>query len=117
MTSSSGGQEHDEAPVVPVPKDFRCQPIDPAEVAGKLADLALGPPSGRVPDIGGPEVSSLAELIRLRVAKHKGAVVQVWMPKMEEIRAGCLLVSGNSGSSSVPYGKTTWEQFLQQHLQ
>lgn len=114
-----GAKSMTRPPVVPVPKDFRCQPIDPAEVAGKLADLALGPPSGRVPDIGGPEVSTWAEMIcqYLRVTKHKRAVVQVWMPKMEEIRAGCLVVSGNSGSSSVPYGKTTWEQFLQQHLQ
>ena len=60
-------------PIIPVPKDFRVQPIDPIEVANKLADLALGPPSGRVPDIGGPEVSTWAEMTRqyLRGIKRK----------------------------------------------
>ena len=37
-------------PIVPVPKQFRVQPIDPAEVGARLVDLALGPPSGRVPE-------------------------------------------------------------------
>jgi uncharacterized protein YbjT (DUF2867 family) len=115
----SGAKSMTRLPVVPVPSGFRCQPIDPAEVAEKLVALALGPPSGRVPDIGGPESSTWAEMIRryLRVTKRKRACVEVWMPKMKEIRSGCLLVGGDSGRPSVPYGKTTWEQFLHQHLQ
>ena len=70
--------------MVPVPKNFRCQPIDPVEVADKLTSLALAPPPGRVPDIGGPEVSTWAEMIRqyLRFTQRKRAVVQVWMPKI-----------------------------------
>jgi uncharacterized protein YbjT (DUF2867 family) len=114
----AGAKSMTKFPVVPVPKDFRCQPIDPAEVAAKLVDLALGPPSGRVRDIGGPQVSTWAEMIRqyLAITKRKRAVVQVWMPKMKEIRAGCLLVSGDSGGASSPYGKTTWEEFLAERL-
>jgi uncharacterized protein YbjT (DUF2867 family) len=105
-------------PIVPVPKDFKCQPIDPAEVAAKLVDLALGSPEGRVPDIGGPEVSSWAALIRqyLRAMDRKRAVVEVWMPMMKEIRAGGLLVSGEAGGSAKGYGKTTWEEFIQQRV-
>ena len=105
-------------PIVPVPKDFRCQPIDPVEVADKLVDLALDPPSGRVPDIGGPEVSTWAEMIRryLQASGRKRAVVQVWLPKMKAIRTGGLLVNGDSEGAANAYGKTTWEQFLQRRL-
>lgn len=106
-------------PIVPVPKDFRVQPIDPIEVANKLADLALAPPSGRVPDIGGPEVSTWAEMTRqyLRAIKRKRPVVEVWLPMMKEIRAGALLVDGASGGATNAYGKTTWVEFLERHLQ
>lgn len=114
----AGAKSMTKFPLVPVPKDFRCQPIDPVEVAAKLVDLALGPPSGRVRDIGGPQVSTWAEMIRqyLAITRRKRVVVQAWMPKMKGIRAGCLLVSGDSGGASSPCGKTTWEQFLAEKL-
>ncbi len=114
----SGARSMTRFPIVPVPRDFRCQAIDPADVADRLADLALGPPSGRVPDIGGPEVSTWAEMIRqyLRAAKRKRAVVEVWMPMTKEIRAGGLLVNGESGGAANAYGKTTWEEFVQRRL-
>jgi uncharacterized protein YbjT (DUF2867 family) len=38
------------------------QPIDPAVVAVRLAEAALAPPAGRLPDIGGPRVQTLGEL-------------------------------------------------------
>lgn len=37
------------------------QPIALADVAARLAELAAGSPAGRVPDLGGPEVLSVAE--------------------------------------------------------
>jgi uncharacterized protein YbjT (DUF2867 family) len=40
----------------------KVQPIDPAVVAGRLADAALVGPAGRLPDIGGPRVATLSEL-------------------------------------------------------
>jgi len=114
----SGAKSMTRFPIVPVPKDFRCQPIDPVEVADRLVDLALDQPSGRVPDIGGPEVSTWAEMIRqyLRAAKRKRPVVPVWMPKMKEIRAGGLLVSGEPGGAANAYGKTTWQEFMQRRF-
>src|SRR5512132_4649220 len=51
-------------PVVPVPAGIRFQPIDAAEVAARLVELALGAPSGLVPDLGGPRVYELADLVR-----------------------------------------------------
>jgi uncharacterized protein YbjT (DUF2867 family) len=114
----SGARSMTRLPIVPVPREFRCQPIDPVEVAEKLVDLALGPPSGRVPDIGGPEVSTWAEMVRqyLQAARRQRAVVQVWLPRMKAIRAGGLLVNGDSEGTANAYGKTTWEQFLQRRL-
>ncbi|MGW0735942.1 SDR family oxidoreductase [Streptomyces sp. NPDC002851] len=49
-------------PVLPLPTGVRMQPIAATEVADRLAALALGEPSGRVPDLGGPEVLTLRDL-------------------------------------------------------
>ncbi|MFD9412357.1 SDR family oxidoreductase [Streptomyces sp. NPDC059989] len=51
-------------PVVPLPKGVRVQPIAVEEVADRLAELAVPTPSGRVPDMGGPEIHPLPELAR-----------------------------------------------------
>ncbi len=51
-------------PVVPVPAGWRVQPVDAGEVAARLVELALGPPAGLVPDLGGPRVYELAALVR-----------------------------------------------------
>ena len=61
----------------------------PAEVAAKLAGLALSPAPGRVPDIGGPDVTTWAEMIRrsLAVTGRKRVVTEVRVPAMKEIRA------------------------------
>ncbi|MCX4694483.1 SDR family oxidoreductase [Streptomyces sp. NBC_01408] len=48
-------------PVVPLPYGVRVQPIAVTEVADRLAELALPTPSGRVPDMGGPEIRTLPE--------------------------------------------------------
>jgi uncharacterized protein YbjT (DUF2867 family) len=43
-------------PVAPLPLDALFQSVAAAEVAGRVADLLAGPPLGRAPDFGGPEV-------------------------------------------------------------
>jgi uncharacterized protein YbjT (DUF2867 family) len=42
-------------PLIPVPTRTRCQPVDASDVAERMAELALGEPSGLVPRPGGPE--------------------------------------------------------------
>jgi uncharacterized protein YbjT (DUF2867 family) len=42
----------------------RIQPIDPAAAAARLADAAHAEPSGRLPDLAGPEVLTLTELAK-----------------------------------------------------
>ncbi|CAL9386692.1 hypothetical protein SUDANB120_01169 [Streptomyces sp. enrichment culture] len=57
-------------PVVLVPKGVRVQPVAVEEVADRLAELAVPVPApgGRVPDMGGPEVRSLADWVRAYLA-------------------------------------------------
>ncbi len=50
-------------PVIPVPAGFRFQPVDAGEVAARLVELALGTPAGLVPDMAGPRVYGMAELL------------------------------------------------------
>jgi uncharacterized protein YbjT (DUF2867 family) len=50
---------------------WRTQPVAAAEVASVLVELALGEPLGRAPDLAGPEVFDMADLVR-RVLRHRG---------------------------------------------
>jgi uncharacterized protein YbjT (DUF2867 family) len=57
-----------KSPVMPVPAGVNDQPIAVAEVADRLAELAVSAPAGRVPDMGGPEILSLRTLARIHLA-------------------------------------------------
>jgi uncharacterized protein YbjT (DUF2867 family) len=106
-------------PVVPVPAGFVIQPVDSGEVAARLADLALGEPAGRVPDMGGPQVISFAGLLRayLRAGHRRRPVVPVWMPGIRAVRAGALLIPpGQAAAPGHAAGERTWEDFLRGHL-
>ncbi len=69
------------------------QPIDAGEVAERLVVLATDPPGGRVPEMGGPQVLSAADLARtyLRTSHRRRLVLPV------RIRARCSPATG-SGS-------------------
>jgi uncharacterized protein YbjT (DUF2867 family) len=97
-------------PVVPVPAGWRVQPIDPAEVADRLVELALGTPAGLVPDLGGPRIYELAALARgyLRARGKHRPILPVWMPgkAARAFRAGANLAPDRA------VGHRTWEEFL-----
>jgi len=101
-------------PVLPVPGGVRFQPVDAADVAHRLAELALGEPAGLVPDLVGPKVYSLAELTRdyLRVTgKHRLSLpIRVPGKAGEVYRAG-----GNLTLSGAEVGSHTWEDFVAAH--
>ena len=97
-------------PLAFVPKEFLVQPIDIGEAANRLAELALSEPEGRVPDIGGPEVRTFADLARsyLEVAGKKGRVVEVPVP-------GKISRAFRVGAHACPengYGEVRWEDYL-----
>ncbi|MEZ0446447.1 SDR family oxidoreductase [Cellulomonas sp. ICMP 17802] len=55
-------------PVALAPAGLSDQPIDVREVAARLAELVAAGPSGRVEDLGGPQVLTTAELMRTYLA-------------------------------------------------
>ena len=101
-------------PVMPVPAGFRFQPVDAGEVAARLAELALGPPAGLVPDLGGPRAYGLADLLRgyLRVSGKHRAMVPLGIPgrAARAVRAGANLAPDQA------MGHRTWEDFLAERV-
>jgi uncharacterized protein YbjT (DUF2867 family) len=96
-------------PFSPVPR-MLSQPIAAAEVGEALVDLAEAGPSGRVPDLAGPEPLQMVDLAR-RVSRARGLgrrVVPVWMPGAGKgFRSGALLPTADG-----PRGKQTFEEWL-----
>jgi uncharacterized protein YbjT (DUF2867 family) len=101
-------------PVVPVPAGIRFQPIDAAEVAARLVELALGAPSGLVPDLAGPRAYDLAELARgyLRAVGRRRLFLPVRVPG----QAAKALRSGANLSPGRAVGGKTWEEFLTERV-
>ncbi|WP_232665589.1 SDR family oxidoreductase [Pseudonocardia sp. TRM90224] len=100
-------------PVVPVPGGLRMQPVDPADVAARVVELALGRPTGRVPDIAGPVVHSMDELVRgfLAARGRRRLLLPIRMPGKvgRAYRAGA-----NLTLEGATLGERTWESFLAQ---
>jgi uncharacterized protein YbjT (DUF2867 family) len=57
-------QKMTKLPLIPVPGGLRFQPVDAGEVAARLVELTLDKPAGLVPDLAGPKVYGLADLVR-----------------------------------------------------
>ncbi|MBB5790354.1 SDR family oxidoreductase [Jiangella mangrovi] len=63
-------------PVMLVP-DVSFQSVDHADVAERLAALALAPPAGRVADMGGPEIMKATDMARMYLrstGRHRAVV-------------------------------------------
>ncbi|MET7379125.1 NAD(P)H-binding protein [Streptomyces sp. NPDC005526] len=97
-------------PVVLLPAGVRDQPVEAAEVAERLAGLAVGAPAGRVADMGGPEVRSFESLARayLKATGRRRPVLNVPLPgrAYRGFRGGGHLTPGNA------VGKRTFEEHL-----
>jgi uncharacterized protein YbjT (DUF2867 family) len=101
-------------PVVPVFRGVRFQPVDAGEVAARLVELALGAPAGLVPDLAGPRVYGMDELVRgyLRAAGRRRLIMPVRLPgkAARAVRAGANLAAEPGG------GRRTWEDFLSERV-
>ncbi len=101
-------------PLIPVPAGFRFQPVDAGEVAARLAELALGPPAGLVPDMAGPRVYTMADLLRgyLRARRRHRLMAPVRLPgkAARAVRAGANLAPERA------VGHRTWEDFLAERV-
>jgi len=101
-------------PVVPVPAGFRFQPVDADDVAARLVQLTLGEPAGLVSDLGGPQVYTMADLLRgyLHANHQRRLIMPVWLPGQaaRAHRAGANLTPDHAD------GTRTWEDFLADRL-
>ena len=103
-------QQMTKLPVIPVPAGIRFQPVDAGEVADQLAELALGTPAGLAPDIAGPRVYTVPELLHsyLEASGKRRPMVPVPLPgrAARAVRDGANLAPGRA------VGHRTWEDFL-----
>ena len=72
------------------------QPIAPADVADVLAEVAVGPPQGRCPDLAGPEPQDLVDLARRTRAARGTSIrlVPTWSGIIGLDMAGDVLLPG-----------------------
>jgi uncharacterized protein YbjT (DUF2867 family) len=107
-------QQMAKLPVIPVPAGFRFQPIDTAEVADRLVELALDRPAGLVPDMGGPQAYPLADLLRgyLRATHRHRPIVPLRVPG----KAARALRAGANLAPEQAVGHRTWEDFLAEQV-
>jgi uncharacterized protein YbjT (DUF2867 family) len=101
-------------PIVPVPSGFQFQPVDTDEVAARLVELALGAPAGLVPDIAGPRVYALSDLVRgyLKAGHKHRALVPLRLPG----KAARAFRSGANLAPDRAVGLRTWEDFLAERV-
>lgn len=103
-----------KSPVLPVPRGVRLQPIDPDLVADRVAELVVGPPGGRVDDMGGPEVLMMEDMVRayLSARGRRRLVVPapVWGKAVAAFRRGAVL------TDQVVAGGRTYAEFLAEEV-
>jgi uncharacterized protein YbjT (DUF2867 family) len=101
-------------PVIPALAGVRVQPIDARDVATRLVELSLDKPSGLVPDIAGPRVYAMEELLRsyLRATHRHRLIMPVKLPGKA---AGAFRAGANLAPEQA-IGHRTWEEFLAERL-
>ncbi|GAA1662230.1 NAD(P)H-binding protein [Fodinicola feengrottensis] len=104
------GDALSRSPIVPLPAGVPVQPIDSAEVADRLVELAAGPPAGAVPDMGGPQVRDATELVRiyLRSKGKRRLLLPIRLPG----KAFRAFKNGYHLSEDHAVGRITFEQAL-----
>jgi uncharacterized protein YbjT (DUF2867 family) len=97
-------------PVLPVFAGFRFQPVDAADVADRMVELATDRPAGLVADIAGPRVYAMTDLARGYLAatgRHR-PVLPIHVPG----KAARAYRAGANLSHDATVGRRTWEDFL-----
>lgn len=98
-------------PFMLVPASAQFQTMDTGEAAAQIARWALAGPSGRTPDIGGPEVLRLGDMARLWLAAQGRRQVIVPVPALEgRLRA---LRAGYNTCPEQRSGRITWAEWLE----
>jgi hypothetical protein len=93
-----------------LPTDFKFQTISPREAAAPVVQAVCGQPGGLLPDVGGPEVLTVAEMAPawLRARHVRRLIVPLRLP-------GAVARGFRSGYNTCPdrrIGKQTWREWL-----
>ena len=96
-----------------LPTDLLLQPVAEEEVAQRLCEIVQAGPSGRLPDMGGPQVYTSGELARIwfRQRGIHRAILPLWLPGKTASR----LRQGGNTCPQQATGTVSWEAWLQQH--
>lgn len=98
-------------PLLPVPADWRVEPVAVGDVAGHLVRRLAQPPAGAVEEFAGPATVAVAELARALLAAHgeRGYVLPVGFggKLSRAVRAGANLVGPAAGR-----GTLSWHAWL-----
>ncbi|WP_405495088.1 SDR family oxidoreductase [Streptomyces sp. NBC_00096] len=97
-------------PVMPLPAGVSGQPIAVEEVADRLAELAAGPPAGRVADMGGPQVLTFEHVARAYLAATGRRRRIVSLPLPGKTYAG--FKRGGHLAPAHAVGRGTFAEFL-----
>ncbi len=99
-----------------LPTDLQCQSIAESEVASRLCEITVAGPRGRLPDLGGPEVLTAAELARIWLVGHgmHRRIVPSHVPGKvaQGFRRGY-----NTCPDQLVRGLITWSEWLQRGLE
>lgn len=98
-------------PLAPAPRGLRFEPVAVEEVAAHLAAITLVEPAGRVPDLAGPEVLEVADMIRTynQVQGRSRRLVGFGIPGA----VGRAYREGqNLAGDEAVRGTRTWQDFL-----
>ncbi|WP_246486129.1 SDR family oxidoreductase [Kribbella qitaiheensis] len=98
-------------PIVPAPGGLRFQPVDERDVADRIVELALGEPAGAVPDLAGPTVYDLRELVDgyLHAQGKRRPKLPIRLPgKVGRAYRN----ADNLTLTGATIGKHTWEDYL-----
>ena len=102
-----------KSPLMPYFAGIRFQPVETAEVARRLVDLALGAPAGLVDEMGGPEVHAMRDLARSYL--DAAGVRRPLVPLPVVGGAGRAVRSGANLTPAHAVGRRTWAEFLAEH--
>ncbi len=96
-------------PFLFVPGAARFQPIDAAEVARHIVATLANGPSGRLPDIGGPQVLSLRDIARDWTAATHHRLLRIPIPALGFVRG--FVKAHNTCPANATNG-LTWRDWL-----
>ncbi|MFJ2259563.1 SDR family oxidoreductase [Streptomyces sp. NPDC087844] len=97
-------------PLAVVPR-MRTQPVAAREVARHLVGLVLGPPQGMAPELAGPQVEEMTDMVR-RLLKAQGRRRLLLPVKLPGATGRAMAGGGNLPTGPGPRGTRTFDAWL-----